>query len=130
MLVVEGIICNACCFFLFKSTQKMGCLILHYREGSFSCGGSTCYIVITSSLAKLLTGSKRRDDKAGRLHEVRGYVHFLIPARFYFYQGLVHTYPNIFENGDFFSIYIFKKHESRGSVLNCFSPVQTKVQIR
>ena len=76
MLVVEGIICNACCFFLFKSTQKMGCLILHYREESFSCGGSTCYIVITSSLAKLLTGSKRRDDKAGRLHEVSGYDTF------------------------------------------------------
>lgn len=37
-----------------------------------------------------------------------GMIHFLIPARFYFYQGLVHTYPNIFENGDFFSIYIFK----------------------
>ena len=59
-----------------------------------------------------------------------GMIHFLIPARFYFYQGLVHTYPNIFENGDFFSIYISKKHESRGSVLNCFSSVQTKVQIR
>ena len=30
-------------------------------------------IVKTSSLAKLLTGSERRDDKALRLHEVRGY---------------------------------------------------------
>lgn len=72
MLVVEGVICNACCFFLFKNTQKIGCLILHYREGSFSCG--TCYIVRPFNLlAKLLTGSKRRDDKAVRLHEVRGY---------------------------------------------------------
>ena len=41
----------------------------------------------------------------------------------------MHTYPNIFENGDFFSIYIFKKYESRGSIMDRFSPVQTKVQI-
>ena len=33
-------------------------------------------IVKTSSLAKLLTGSERRDDKAVRLHEVRGYSIF------------------------------------------------------
>ena len=30
-------------------------------------------IMKTSSLAKLLTGSERRDDKAVRLHEVTGY---------------------------------------------------------
>ena len=43
MLVVEGVIYNACCFFLFQYTQKIRCLILHYRDGSFRCGGSTCY---------------------------------------------------------------------------------------
>ena len=42
----------------------------------------------------------------------------------------MHTYPNIFENGEFFSLFKYlKKHESRGSVMDRFSPVQTKVQI-
>ena len=57
--------------------------------------------VKTSSLANLLTGSERRDDKALRLHayEVTGYGIFPHTSK-----SLVHTYPNIFENGDFFSI--------------------------
>ena len=57
-----------------------------------------CAIVKTSSLAKLLTGSERRDDKAVRLHEVTGYGIFPRTSK-----RLVHTYPNIFENRDFFS---------------------------
>ena len=60
-------------------------------------------IVKSSSLAKLLTASERRDDKAVRLHEVRGYGIFPHTSKIFFYQSLVHTYPNIFENGDFFS---------------------------
>ena len=58
----------------------------------------------TSSLAELLTGSKKKKEIINSVSYMRseGMVHFLIPARFYFYQGLVHTYPNIFENGNFF----------------------------
>ena len=56
-------------------------------------------IVKTSSLAKLLTGSERRDDKALRLREVTGYGIFPHTSK-----RLVHTYPNIFENRDFFSL--------------------------
>ena len=81
-------------------------------------------IMKTSSLAKLLTGSERRDDKAVRLHEVTGYGIFPHTSK-----RLVHTYPNIFENGDFF-LDLNKKYDSRGSVMDRFSPVQTKVQIR
>ena len=81
-------------------------------------------IVKTSSLAKLLTGSERRDDKAVRLHEVTGYGIFPHTSK-----RLVHAYPNIFENGDFF-LDLNKKYDSRGSVMDRFSPVQTKVQIR
>ena len=81
-------------------------------------------IVKTSSLAKLLTGSERRDDKAVRLHEVTGYGIFPHTSK-----RLVHTYPNIFENEDFF-LDLNKKYDSRGSVMDRFSPVQTKVQIR
>ena len=81
-------------------------------------------IVKTSSLAKLLTGSERRDDKAVRLHQVTGYGIFPHTSK-----RLVHTYPNIFENGDFF-LDLNKKYDSRGSVMDRFSPVQTKVQIR
>ena len=55
-------------------------------------------IVKTSSLAKMLTGSERRDDKAVRLHEVTGYGIFPHTSK-----RLVHTHPNIFENVDFFS---------------------------
>ena len=54
-------------------------------------------IVKLSSLAKMLTGSERRDDRGVRLHEVTGYGIFP-----YTNKRLVHTYPNIFENGDFF----------------------------
>ena len=54
-------------------------------------------IVKLSSLAKMLTGSERRDDRGVRLHEVTGYGIFPYTSK-----GLVHTYPNIFENGDFF----------------------------
>ena len=85
-------------FLLFQNTQKNGCLILYYREGSFSCGGSTCYSE-NFLLAKMLTGSERRDDKAVRLHEVTGYGIFPHTSK-----RLVLTYPNIFENGDFFSL--------------------------
>ena len=93
MRVVEGVICNASCFFLFQTAQKIGCLISHYREGSFSCGGVARAIVKTSSLAKLLTGSKRRDDiKPFGYMRSEGMVYFLIPARFYFYQSLVHAH--------------------------------------
>ena len=83
-----------------------------------------CAIVKTSSLAKLLTGSERRDDKAVRLHEVTGYGIFPHTSK-----RLVHTYPNIFENGDVF-LDLNKKYDSRGIVMDRFSPVQTKVHIR
>ena len=54
--------------------------------------------VKTSSLAKMLTGSERRDDRGVRLHEVRGYGTFPHAS-----ERIVHAYPNIFENGGFFS---------------------------
>ena len=81
-------------------------------------------IVKISSLAKLLPGSERRDDKAVRLHEVTGYGIFPHTSK-----RLVYTYPNILEKGDFF-LYLNEKYESRGSVMDHFSPVRTKVQIR
>ena len=59
-------------------------------------------ILKTSSLAKLLTGSERRDIRPFGYMRSEGMVYFLIPARFYFYQSLVHTYPNIFEKRGFF----------------------------
>ena len=49
------------------------------------------------------TGSERRDDRGVRLHEVT--VYGIFP---YTSKRLVHTYPNIFENGDFF-LYLNKK---------------------
>ena len=104
MRVVEGVICNASCFFLFQNAQKIGCLIsircfiLHYREGSFSCGGVARAIVKTSSLAKLLTGSKRRGDKTVQLH-ARQRVYGIFPHTS---KSLVHTYPNIFKERRFF----------------------------
>ena len=60
-------------------------------------------IVKTSSLAKLLTGSERRDDKAVRLHEVRGYGIFPHTSKILFLpKSRPHAYPDIFEDGDFF----------------------------
>ena len=49
------------------------------------------------------TGSERRDDRGVRLHEVTAYGIFPYTS-----MRLVHTYPNIFENGDFF-LYLTKK---------------------
>ena len=48
-------------FLLFQNTQKNGCLILYYREGSFSCGGSTCYSE-NFILAKMLTGIEVKEE--------------------------------------------------------------------
>ena len=115
MLVVEAVLNrNACCLFLFKNTQKTGCLILHYREGSFSCGDSTCYIVRPFNfLAKLLTRSKRRDDKTVRLHEVRGYSIFPHTSKILFLpKSSPCTRILIFLKTEIFSLFTYLKNMS------------------
>ena len=83
-------------FLSISKYAKIGCLILHYREGSFSCRVARARVK-TSSLAEMLTGSEKRDDRGVRLHEVTRYGIFPYTSK-----RLVHTYPNSFENGDFF----------------------------
>ena len=69
-------------FLLFQNTQKNGCLILYYREGSFSCGGSTCYSE-NFLLAKMLTGIEVKEEMIKPFGYMRsqGMVYFLIRAR-------------------------------------------------
>ena len=59
----------------------------------------------TSSSAELLTGSKKREI-INPISYMRseGMVHFLIPARFYFYQGLVDTFLIFLKTEIFLSV--------------------------
>ena len=44
--------------------------------------------------------------------------------------GLVHTYPDIFENGDFFFAFFFEKYASKCSLLDSFLSVHMKARKR
>ena len=81
--------------------------------------------------AKLLTGSKRRYDKAVRLHEVRGYGIFPHTSKILFLpKSRPCTRILIFLKTEIFSLFKYLKNTSPEGVMDRFSPVQTKVQIR
>ena len=104
MLVLEGVICNACCFFLFKNTQKLGGKFQLWRQHE---------LYSETSLAKLLTGSKRRDGKAVRQHEVRGYGIFPHTSKILFLpKSRPCTRILIFLKTEIFSLFKYLKNMS------------------